>query len=56
MNNVFAGLLVVAVVAGAFYLGTQYEWNDEQGAAENIGSAIDEGVNDVGRAIEDAVD
>lgn len=30
--------------------------DSRDGAAENTGEAIDEGVNDAGRAVEDAVD
>ncbi len=56
MKNIIAGVVTVVIVAGAFYLGTQYDWNETEGPAENIGSAIDEGLSDAGRAVEDAVE
>ena len=56
MNNIFAGVVVAVVVVGAFYLGTQHEWDVKQGPAEEVGEAIDEGIKDTERALEDATD
>lgn len=49
-------MLMAALMLGGT-LGVAACAGDETGgAAENTGEAIDEGVNDAGRAIEDAVD
>lgn len=48
-------LLVVLAIGGTLGLAA-CAGDSRDGAAENTGEAIDEGVNDAGRAIEDATD
>lgn len=48
-------LLAVLMIGGTLGLAA-CAGDSRDGAAENTGEAIDEGVNDAGRAIEDATD
>lgn len=48
-------LMAVLMIGGTLGLAS-CAGDSNDGAAENTGEAIDEGVNDAGRAIEDATD
>lgn len=56
MRAVVIGGVVAVLVVGAFLIGANGGFDDPAGPAEELGQAIDEGVNDAGRAIEDAAD
>lgn len=54
MQGLTIGIAVAALVIGAFVLGGEMVEEQNDGPAEQIGEAIDRGVNDIKDAAEDA--
>ena len=56
MNGLAVILAAGVMVAGAFYVGMNYEEQIDPGPAQELGQKIDEKLNDAARELEDATD
>lgn len=57
MRAILLGGAIAVLAVGIFLVGEDRGWfEDPQGPAEQVGEAIDEGVNDLERSAEDATD